>query len=140
MDAFTEVLLEIDTLGDEDFFELFGEGRNGIQVRAQRLLAGGNFDIGKIQTAKCRIKSNGNDAIAIRIECVPSMKSEPYWVMLVVDRTTNKLIPAPTISLSTFRACAELGYLQGELVSAISDTTWMSGLFSKRHSSFAEAK
>lgn len=92
----TELLEEIDTLDDQDFFQSFGKGRNGIQTRAQRLISGGHFNIGKIQTAKCRLKSNGNSAIVIRIECVPSVKSEAYWVMFVCDMVTKKFVPAPT--------------------------------------------
>ncbi len=95
-DEVLSVLTQVDTLGDKDFFKLFGRGRNGIQERAKRLITGGHFDISKIQTAKCRIKSNKHDAIAIRMECVPSMKSEPYWVMLVCDLVTNEFVPAPT--------------------------------------------
>ena len=39
--------------------------------RNDQRLAGGNFDIGKIQTAKCRIKSTGHEAIAIRKVPIP---------------------------------------------------------------------
>eukprot|EP00985_Skeletonema_marinoi_P019409 scaffold11121_cov86-Skeletonema_marinoi.AAC.3 len=112
--TFIDILLEIDLLSDKDFFQLFGEGRNGIQVRAQRLIAGGNFDMGKIQTAKCLIKSTGHEAIAIRIECIPSMKSEPYWVMLVVDCTTQKLVRPPTSRCGCPVGLGGCSHLRGE--------------------------
>ena len=82
--------------------------------RNDQRLAGGNFDIGKIQTAKCRIKSTGHEAIAIRIECIPSMKSEPYWVMLVVDCTTQKLVPPPTSRCGCPAGLGGCSHLRGE--------------------------
>eukprot|EP00956_Cyclotella_meneghiniana_P014528 scaffold21787_cov46-Cyclotella_meneghiniana.AAC.2 len=63
----------IDPLTDEDFFKSFGTGRNGIQERAKRLLSGGHFNLGKLQTANCNIKSSNHPAKAIRMECVPSI-------------------------------------------------------------------
>jgi len=90
-----DALQSIERLNDENFFKSFGTGRNGIQTRAQRLIKGGHFNIGKIQTAKCRIKSTSHAAIAIRVECVPSMKSEAYWVTFVCDLDTNTFVSAP---------------------------------------------
>ena len=108
---FTSVLGDIDTLSDDDFFNSFGTGRNGIQTRAQKLITGGHFDVEKIQTARCSIKANGNPAVAIRMECVPSMKKEAYWVMFVVDLTTKKFVFVGRMITCTFRIKSRAGTL-----------------------------
>ena len=95
-DTFVDVLKKMSPLNDDDFFKSFGTGRNGVQTRAQRLITGGHFNIGKIQCAKCRLKNNKHPACAIRMECVPSMKSEAYWVMFVADLESQEFVPAPT--------------------------------------------
>ena len=77
-DDFIQAIDSLDPLNDDDFFNSFGRGRNGIQTRAQKLITGGHFDVGKMQTARCRIKTSNDPAIAIRMEAIPSMKSETY--------------------------------------------------------------
>lgn len=95
-DDFTTALYEMNPISDDDFFKSFGTGRNGIQTRSKRLIAGGHFNLGKIQSASCKLKTNNNPALAIRMECVPSMKAEAYWAMFVIDITTKQFVPAPT--------------------------------------------
>jgi hypothetical protein len=85
----------VSTLDDDDFEKVFGSGCNGIQTRAKRLIRSGHFDLSKIQVAEVALKSNGNDAIAIRMQSVPSMKSEPYWVMAVFDCVTKRFVVPP---------------------------------------------
>ena len=77
-----------------------------MQTQAQRLIIGSHFNVGNIQMARYCIKSNGHNAMCIREECVPSMKSEAHWVMCVVDLTIKKFVPAP---ISRRRCPASLG-------------------------------
>ncbi len=108
----------IEPLNDDDFFEIFEEGRNGIQVRSKKIIASGSFNVDEVQIAHCRIKSNQHNAIAIRMRCVPSMKSEPYWVTFVCDLETKKLVAAPTSRCGCpagLGGCSHLRALYGAL-------------------------
>jgi hypothetical protein len=88
-------LSSIVVMNDDDFTDVFGTGCNGIQYRAKRLIVSGHFDLSKVQVAEVALKSNGHDAIAIRMQSVPSMKKEPYWVMAVIDLATGKFVCPP---------------------------------------------
>jgi 5'-3' exonuclease len=94
-DELASALESLDPLNDNSFVDAFGKGRNGIQTRAIRLIVSGHFNIDKIQIANVRLKSNNNPAIAIRMQSVPSMKSEAYWVLSVFDSETKKFVCPP---------------------------------------------
>ena len=65
------------------------------QYRAKKLVRSGHFDLSKVQVAEVTLKSNGHDAVAIRMKSVPSMKKEPYWVMGVFDCVTKDFMCPP---------------------------------------------
>ena len=94
-EAFKHTLASVADMDDDNFFDIFGYGCSGIQKRAQKLIKSGHFDVSKVQVANVALKSNGHNAIAIRMKSVPSMKTEPYNVMAVFDCESKKFICAP---------------------------------------------
>ena len=89
-------LQSISATNNDDFFNIFGKGCTGIQLRSKKLICSGHYDIAKAQVAKVAIKANNHPAVAIRVQSVPSMKREPYWVMTVFDLQSKKFVGPPS--------------------------------------------
>jgi hypothetical protein len=94
---------------------VFGDGRNGVRLRALRRFNGGHYDVATIAMRTAIIQATSAPVTLLQCECCPSMKSDRTYTVIIALSVSGEYINFPVSRCDcpngTFFCSHMLGFL-----------------------------